>query len=109
MSKKNKLTYNEQYSYFSFMVGGEDIDDLSQVKIKNETYKTVKRHISTLEYEMGHRYVVNSTKYFLIQKVAGVNAEIDLCQFLDKVPVYATKYSIKKKEDGVAVRRRTIR
>lgn len=35
MKIKNKLTYDEQYGYYSYYVNGELIDDLSEVKIKN--------------------------------------------------------------------------
>lgn len=41
---------------------------------------------------MGHTSWPISTKYYLIKEIAGIKAEIDLLQFLYKMPVVATKF-----------------
>jgi hypothetical protein len=105
---KNKLTYYEQYGHYSYYVNDKEIDDLSEVKIKGKKYKAISRNNREFVCEMGREYFVNSTKYFLIQKVAGINVEIDLLKFLDNMNVYATKFSLYKKEENKPAWQRRI-
>lgn len=117
---KNKLQYDEQYGYWSYYVNGEDVYDLKEVEIKGKKYKVIDVHNSEMSYEMGHRSVVNSTKYYIKIPFEGTSVLVDLIQLLDrkpslldhkktkiksKVSVFATKFSTEKPEPAVTRRR----
>lgn len=113
---KNKLQYDEQYGYWSYYVNGEDVYDLKEVEIKGKKYKVVDAHNSEMSYEMGHKSVVNSTKYYIKIPFEGTSVLVDLIQLLDrktpdwldqepkrksKVSVFATKFSTEKPKPAV--------
>jgi hypothetical protein len=103
---KNKLDWDEQYGYWSYCVDGETIYDLNEVSINGKKYKVVEGTNESMEYEMGHRSLVRSTKYFIRAKVEGVYVPVDLVHIMIKKTVTATKFSTEKPTP--AVRRRNI-
>ncbi len=90
---KNKLTYNKRYGRYCYAVNKEDIENLTEVKVKNNTYKVVSKLVNEPYFEMGHRYDVASKRYYIIHKIEGIKVEIDLLQFLHKTTVTATKFA----------------
>lgn len=101
---KNKLKYDEQYGYWAYYVDEEIIYDLKEVKINNTKYKVFQYNNTEVSYEMGHRNIVNSTKYYIRAPFEGMKVLVDLVQVMDKKTVTATKFSIEKPKPAVSRR-----
>lgn len=119
--KKNELKYDEQYGHWDYYVDGEVVYELEEVEIKGKKYKVFELISTDVEYEMGHRSVVSSTKYHIKIPFEGTTVLVDLVQFIDrktpdwldhkpkrksksKLKVLATKFSTEKPSPAITRR-----
>lgn len=105
---KNKLQYDEQYGYWSYYADDNLIYELKEVEINGKKYKVVEVDNADIEYEMGHRSIVHSTKYHVKIPFEDTTVLVDLVQLINRKPnwlhrektprakarVIATKFSL---------------
>ena len=105
----NKLTHSEQYGHHEYYVDNKYIEDLKEVKINNTIYKVVGVVTTESDYEMGHKSVIYSDKYHIETIIENVPVLVDLCYFIGKTSVIATKFKLfKPKKEIKAVTRSRI-
>lgn len=92
--KKSKLIYQNHWSSDRYFYEGIQIQDLSQVKIKNKLYAVHKRVVEVPYDDMGHMYYSRSIHFFIKENVFGIDLEFDLNTITNKVKIVPILFSI---------------
>jgi hypothetical protein len=92
-SRKNRLTYKNDWEYRIYFVDGEEINALREVEIAGEKHQVFSWNGTEMVYDMGHKYTCTSLRHFINISFAGKKLPMALETILDKrIAVTATKF-----------------
>lgn len=110
-TKRNRLTYKNDWEYRIYFVDDEEIEALREVEIAGEKFAVFSWNETDLVYDMGHKYTCTSLRHFINVSLAGKKLPMALEVILDKkIAVTATKFELyKERKVKPGVTRRHVR
>lgn len=110
-TKRNRLSYENDWEYRTYFVDGKEIEALREVEIAGEKFAVFSWNETEMVYDMGHKYTCTSLRHFINVSLAGKKLPMALEVILDKkIAVTATKFDLyKERKVKPCVTRRHIR
>ena len=93
----NQISYRNNWGADEYSVGSDRIATLDFVGINGIIYAVTARICNISYNDMGRTYSVESTHYFVKEKVFGLTKEFDLNEIVGKVKVVAVEFTLEKR------------